>query len=296
MRIDSSGNVGIGTSSPAYKLDVVGPGGGAQQLTVSDGANQGAIRLSKSANLYAVAGGSDYGGLLFYSNNASERMRITSDGNVGIGTNNPGGALTVARAGQAIMTLVAGSSSTEFVQSGGNDVARHVLAAGGQTPYVNSFEVLQQSGGDALILNRANNPLIFATNNTERMRIHASGGVAIGTTTDAGLGSLVVSGAISGGYNLVADGTTAIGFGADNVVRVTPNASATYTTTVPAAGAICVLSILTSGTTSRTITFGTGFKATGTLATGTVSARYFNVTFVSDGTNLIEMSRTVAIA
>jgi hypothetical protein len=85
-------------------------------------------------------------------------------------------------------------------------------------------------------------------------------------------------------------------FGADNVARVTPNATATFTSTVPAAGAICVLSILTSGTTSYTITFGTGFKSTGTLATGTVSARYFNITFVSDGTNLIEMSRTTAIA
>jgi hypothetical protein len=65
---------------------------------------------------------------------------------------------------------------------------------------------------------------------------------------------------------------------------------------VPAAGAICVLSILTSGTTSYTITFGTGFKSTGTLATGTVTAQYFNITFVSDGSFLIETSRTVAIA
>jgi hypothetical protein len=54
--------------------------------------------------------------------------------------------------------------------------------------------------------------------------------------------------------------------------------------------------IVTSGTTSFTITFGSGFKTTGTLATGTVTARTFTINFVSDGTNMIEMSRTVAMA
>lgn len=84
-------------------------------------------------------------------------------------------------------------------------------------------------------------------------------------------------------------------FGTNDAVKVTPTANATYTTTVPAAGKRVVLMVLTSGTTSRTITFGTGFKPTATLATGTVSARVFVLTFVSDGTNLYEASRTVAI-
>jgi hypothetical protein len=54
--------------------------------------------------------------------------------------------------------------------------------------------------------------------------------------------------------------------------------------------------ILTNGTTSYTITFGTGFKPTGTLATGTSSARIFVVNFISDGTNLYEAGRTAAMA
>ena len=53
--------------------------------------------------------------------------------------------------------------------------------------------------------------------------------------------------------------------------------------------------LTTSGTTSRTITFGTNFKSTGTLATGTVSGKVFTVEFVSDGTNFNEVSRTVAM-
>lgn len=79
-------------------------------------------------------------------------------------------------------------------------------------------------------------------------------------------------------------------------MRLTVTASRTLTSTVPAAGLTRTVVILTSGTSSFTITFGTGFRSTGTLATGTVSARSFVLVFFSDGTNLIEQSRTVAIA
>jgi len=109
-------------------------------------------------------------------------------------------------------------------------------------------------------------------------------------------GAVLASGNITGGYNNPANGTTTMAFGSFNVVKVTPNASATYTTTIPAAGTRLTLIVLTSGTNSYTITFGTGFKTTGTLVTGTTSARYFNISFVSDGSNVIETGRTVAIA
>lgn len=56
------------------------------------------------------------------------------------------------------------------------------------------------------------------------------------------------------------------------------------------------LIVLTSGTSSYVLTFSTGFKTTGTLTTGTTSARYFIVQFISDGTNVYEVSRTTAIA
>jgi len=96
-------------------------------------------------------------------------------------------------------------------------------------------------------------------------------------------------------YTVLANGTTAMAFGANTAVKVTPTATATYTTTVPAAGETRTLLILTSGTTSRTITFGTGFKPVGTLATGTTSGRVFVVHFISDGANLYEAGRTAAM-
>jgi hypothetical protein len=96
-------------------------------------------------------------------------------------------------------------------------------------------------------------------------------------------------------YTALSNGTTAMALGTNSTVKVTPNATATYTTTVPAAGCEAFLIILTSGTNSYTITFGTGFKTTGTLVTGTVTAKVFVLEFISDGTTLNQISRTTAM-
>lgn len=97
-------------------------------------------------------------------------------------------------------------------------------------------------------------------------------------------------------FNQAGGSTTAMDLARNRVMELTPNSTRTLTTTVPLPSETRQLIILTSGTTSYTITFGTGFKTTGTLATGTTSARRFVINFVSDGTYLIETSRTTAIA
>jgi hypothetical protein len=88
---------------------------------------------------------------------------------------------------------------------------------------------------------------------------------------------------------------TVLDFTTNDVVKLTISANTTVTSTVPTAGNTKTLIILTSGGTSRTVTFGTGFLATATLATGTVTGNHFVVSFVSDGTKLIETSRTIAM-
>ena len=52
----------------------------------------------------------------------------------------------------------------------------------------------------------------------------------------------------------------------------------------------------TKNGTTRTLTFGTNFRSTATLATGATSARRFVLTFVSDGLVWSEQSRTAAQA
>lgn len=62
---------------------------------------------------------------------------------------------------------------------------------------------------------------------------------------------------------------------------------------LPSGGEI-TLRVGTSGTTSWNITFGTNFKSTGTLATGTVSGKFFMLTFYTNGSSWYEVSRTTA--
>lgn len=88
---------------------------------------------------------------------------------------------------------------------------------------------------------------------------------------------------------------TALVLATNDVVKITPSATGTLTTTVPAAGREKVVILLQSNTTAKTMTFGTGFKPVGTLALGTTVNRVFVVRFVSDGTNLYEAGRTAAM-
>jgi hypothetical protein len=90
-------------------------------------------------------------------------------------------------------------------------------------------------------------------------------------------------------------GATALALAINDVVKVTPTATATLTSTVPAAGHQRAVILVQSNTTAKTMTFGTGFKPVGTLALGTTANRVFVVSFVSDGTFLYERSRTAAM-
>ena len=113
-----------------------------------------------------------------------------------------------------------------------------------------------------------------------------------GTLTAAAISG---SSYVKGGYTALAAGTLAMALGTNRVVKVTPNASGTLTTTVSPSGSTANVIIVTSGTTPYTLTFGTGFLSTGPLVTGVVSGGIFVVSFVSDGTTMIERSRTVAM-
>lgn len=88
---------------------------------------------------------------------------------------------------------------------------------------------------------------------------------------------------------------TALALATNTAVKVTPSGSVTLTTTVPAGGTHCHVLLVQSSTSAKTITFGSGFKPTGTLALGTTASRVFVVGWVSDGSNLYETGRTAAM-
>jgi hypothetical protein len=85
MRITSAGNVGIGTTTPASKLGVAGD----ITLQLSGAAirdiNNNALLSVQSSNELWLGGGGVGFSTIFYAG-AAERMRITSAGNVLIGT------------------------------------------------------------------------------------------------------------------------------------------------------------------------------------------------------------------
>lgn len=88
-------NVGIGTASPAQKLHVYGSG---PDLRIEDTATSGNfLDLSSNTNKHWVWGVGATAPMVFGTNN-TEKMRISADGNVGIGTGAPAFPVSIEKA------------------------------------------------------------------------------------------------------------------------------------------------------------------------------------------------------
>jgi hypothetical protein len=174
MRITSSGNVGIGTTSPGYRLVVNSATDG---ISAGISGNTFGIRFDNggtfSSGMSTIHGVDNtlvgsYQPIMLngldvrFGTSANERMRITSGGDVLIGT-----------------TSNVSSGRRELVMRGGNG---SVLSLGNNTT-ADRFQIASDSGENALINNKANTPMIFYTNNTERIRITSGGDVGIGTAS-----------------------------------------------------------------------------------------------------------------
>jgi hypothetical protein len=216
-RIDSSGLVGIGTSSPGSILDIrfstnplVDNGNGFNVLRVwttsalaadAGGAiSFGGVATSggAGASWAQIAGRKEtattaaYGGYLqFAINNSagtmSERMRLDSSGRLGIGTSSPTQPLQVSGNARIGSTATATQYSTLSV-IGDISIQQasplfNLTSADGTTRY--GYLSHAGSAGNLNILNQQAGALTLGTNNTEYLRITSSGNVGIGTTSPA---------------------------------------------------------------------------------------------------------------
>ena len=112
MRIDSSGNVGIGTSSVGtYKLNV----NGAIRIGVS-GTIQPLLSRDSSTGGLIVSSVGNSGDFIFQGSGGSEKFRITDTGNVGIGATAPTAPLHFGK------TVYGDPSSENFFRIKFNDV------------------------------------------------------------------------------------------------------------------------------------------------------------------------------
>ena len=212
-RIDPSGNLGLGITSPASKLHVYGAsstqcriesgddtGGQSRYInTVADysvgitGSTAGTFIVFDNENTHSAyaytPGGSGYHS--FYTVD-TERMRIAANGRIGIGTTSPSYALHVSRS--------SGNESAAITNAGTtiSDTATFLTQADATTAQVTSFGdgtayVGAAAGSGLNIGNSANSFTAFAQNATERMRLDTNGYLLVGYTSSNGAYRLQVN-------------------------------------------------------------------------------------------------------
>ena len=109
MRIDSSGNVGIGTTSPDYQLEVEKTSAQAT-IGITGGATDARLHLkTNNGNWMLQNDYSNNGALSFY--NSGHRLVVAKNGNVGIGTTSPGTKLHLADTSDVYLTLESTNTS-----------------------------------------------------------------------------------------------------------------------------------------------------------------------------------------
>jgi len=210
MRIDNSGNVGIGTTAPDNALEINAAAGGVMRLTYND--------ADGSATDYSTLGVGASGLTTLTtvdSDGAAGHIALMPDGNVGIGTTSPtdtngfGKALDIQSTNGGGVYMRDSDDATKYATIG--------FASG--IGYVGTYG--------------ASTALSIQTSGSERVRIDSSGYVGIGTTAPAA--NLTVSGleGASGTINIWADDgddaadKMAFSMSAANVFTIQPGADST---------------------------------------------------------------------
>lgn len=149
MRINNLGNVGIGTASPSEKLEVSGVNSQTAQITSTNGDLANLNLKSTGNNTWSLSADA----VLRFKKDATEYMRISNSGNVGIGT----------------------SSHSEKLEIAGN--VRISSSSPMRYDFSKSGAFYNWIESDGVV---GNNFMRFAVANTEAVRILQNGNVGVG--------------------------------------------------------------------------------------------------------------------
>jgi hypothetical protein len=258
VRITSAGNVGIGTTSPAYKFHISGSGQTIASINSSTTTNVSQLQLKANGDGVLIMGmfgsaavGTNYGVTaasqayigtttlgsnhpsslvistastipVIISTNNTEKVRITANGNVGIGTSSP----------QFLLDVIS-ASTTHWLRlgNGGSNSGAGLILAGSSTTK-NWIISNQYNVNGALEFTQTTAPGSSTIASSPAMMINSDGNVGIGTTSPAN--KLHVSGSSTNlplklegltsnatGYFLTVDNTTGV------VYKTTGGASGT---------------------------------------------------------------------
>ena len=211
----TNNRVGIKTGTPAYDLDVAGTFGVLSAATFSSSVTAaGATFTTGTSNTQLTVngtgpiksginfanGGTTYG-QIYFDNNAPYNMSVLqqySTGSLILGTNNTAN-LTIANGGAATFSSSVTAGGFLFTGPGavlqasasvGTNSQYGLFSNGGGVFYFGKDDSTASSFGvgaySTILWNSGSYPIVFATNNTERMRIINNGNISIGTATDFG--------------------------------------------------------------------------------------------------------------
>jgi len=177
IRITADGNVGIGTNSPDALLTVAGVGAfGDGSVSAPSISNTGDLNTGfwfPAADTIAA------------STAGVERIRVISDGSVGIGTTSPAAKLHVSLGGSA-PSLVSAANTVAVFQNFAtvNDLARFCILSGTAGQSIIQMGDSADDDIGSIVYDNSINAFSFRTNDvSNRMVIDSSGSVGIGTAS-----------------------------------------------------------------------------------------------------------------